>query len=223
LSRQGKAPESLKLCKALRSRLPPATYAQAVLEVLFATNEDLPKAQVQAFSDWLNQQIKGNPKQYGLRLAAAGVESRLGRHGDAIRLLTALKAEAPPDDPVYPGVVNNLAFLTAFAEERPDQAERLLAAQLATAPSQLELRDTLGVVYLEQNKVDEALAEFRELSLLMPKGVVLFHLARAQSLKGDKAGARVSLEKAVKLKFRPEELHSLERKHYERLRASLQS
>jgi cellulose synthase operon protein C len=220
MAKSDKAVEALRLCNVLRSKLPPAVYAQTFLEILQAVPNP-PHELTAAFADWLRRTNKENPKDYSLRLAAASLESCLGRQSEAISQLTSLKSEIPSTDPIYAGVVNNLALLSALVDKKGEQAERTLEEQIAAAPNLLELRDTLGVVRLEIGKIDQALADFKELTLLSPKGAVYYHLARAQSLKGDRRGAEVSLGKARGLGFRREELHALERPHYDRLVAEL--
>jgi cellulose synthase operon protein C len=220
-ARFGKTRDALATCDSLKVNLSPTVYAQAYLGVLFATADDPPKEQITAFRDWLNQRINESPKQFSYRLAAAGLESRLGRQSEAISLLTTLKSAMLPTDPAYPAVINNLAFLKALSEKNSGDAERLLAERLSVSPTELELRDTLGLVQMEHGKLDQALAEFNELALLMPKGVVYYHLAQAQALKGDAKSAQTSFDKAKSLKFRPEELHQLERPQYERLLTKL--
>jgi tetratricopeptide (TPR) repeat protein len=220
-SRAGRFRDTGAEFRSLQSTLPPATYAQIMLEAIYATAEELPIDRISEFSTWLAGQIKAAPNDRALRMAAAGVESRLGKHAKALELLTRLKEETPESDPMYAAVLNNVSFLIAFVEKKPDVAQKMLAENIAKGQSPLELRDTLAVVRLEQGGVDEALNEFQELSRLSPKAVTYFHLARAQAKKGDAKSAKASLEKAMKLRLRVAELHELERPSFEELRAEL--
>jgi predicted Zn-dependent protease len=217
----GATGEALALCNALRPKMNTEVYVQLVLEALYAAEGPLPQGMVQPFEAWLREQCKAKPSDRLLRLATASLESRLGRHQESVRILNALQAETPTSDPMAAAIVNNLAFLTGFAEKKFEAAERMLVEQSTSSSAPLELRDTLGVLRLELGKVDQALQDFQELAFVSPKGVVYFHLASAQAAKENLAGARSSFEQARRLGFRKSELHELERPNFDKLQARL--
>jgi len=221
LARSGKFRDAYALAKSMQPKLVPPLYAQLVLDAIFATADEIPKDLAADFVDWLQKQLTGDSKQYGLKLAAAAMESRLGRHTEALERLRVLKAEMPETDLAYPSLINTFAYLTAFVDKKPEIAEPLLAAQVAKNSSQLELRDTLCLIRLQMQKLEQALADLQELSVISPKGSVLFHLALAQQRKGMTNAARTSLDSARRAGFQPELLHELERPLYRELEASL--
>jgi len=103
-----------------------------------------------------------------------------------------------PDDAV---ALNNLAF--AKAEEGLDLDQALTMAQRAvqTAPNSAELKDTLGWIYVKKNIPDDAIRIYRDLVLAEPKNAIFhYHYGMALSQKGDRAGARIELEKSLQFK-----------------------
>jgi len=221
LAQDGNAEEASSQCRILQDELTTSQYAQLVLEVLSAAKDGTSQRMTEEFADWLNRQIAKSPKDASLRLAVAGLEFQRGRYARAIELLTLLKSETPPNDPVFPAIINNCAYAMALGENMPEAAAGLLAQHLATSPTDFALRDTLAVVYLQQGKTNEAIAELQELAAMAPTGPVYFHLARAHAKKGDLAASRSALKRAFRLRFRPQELPAVERPMYEAVRAAL--
>ena len=74
---------------------------------------------------------------------------------------------------------------------------------------------------LEQGKTDKAIEDLEESAKLMPLGIVNIHLARAQVKKWQRDQAIKSFNAAMRMKFRPEELHELERPTFTKLKSDL--
>jgi predicted Zn-dependent protease len=103
-----------------------------------------------------------------------------------------------PDDAM---ALNNLAF--AKAEEGLDLDQALTMAQRAVqaAPNQPELKDTLGWIYVKKSIPDDAIRIYRDLVLAQPTNPIFhYHYGMALSQKGDRAGAKIELEKSLQLK-----------------------
>lgn len=106
-----------------------------------------------------------------------------------------------PDNPV---ALNNLAYM--MAEEGRDLDLALTYAQRARqrAPGSLDIADTLGWVYLRKQLSDSALAIYREITQKAPKNPLYhYHMGVALFQKGDKIGARRSLQTALGLNPTP--------------------
>jgi tetratricopeptide (TPR) repeat protein len=97
--------------------------------------------------------------------------------------------------------LNNVAYFKA--EEGSDLDGALTMAQKAKqqAPNSPEVADTLGWIYIKKNLPDEALRIFQDLVKKSPENAIFrMHLAQAMFQKGDRAGARTELNKALQSK-----------------------
>lgn len=107
-----------------------------------------------------------------------------------------LKAES--NNPV---ALNNLAFL--LAEDGRDLDRALTYATRAKQQMSKDdnVSDTLGWVYLKKKLADNALTIFKDLVARNPTNAQFrYHLGMALSLKGDRTGAKQSLQAALNLK-----------------------
>lgn len=106
-----------------------------------------------------------------------------------------------PDNPI---ALNNLAYM--MAEEGRDLDLALTYAQRARqrAPGSLDIADTLGWVYLRKQLNDSALGIYRDITQKAPGNPLYhYHLGIALFQKGDKTGARRSLQTALGLNPTP--------------------
>jgi len=104
-------------------------------------------------------------------------------------------------DPENGPAMNNLAYLKA--EEQVDLDRALSLAQRAKQklPDNIDVQDTLALIYVRKNLTDEALRMTRELVSKQPNNPVYrYHLALALYQKGDKPGAKKELSTALSLK-----------------------
>ena len=102
-------------------------------------------------------------------------------------------------DPDNPIALNNLAFIKA--EEGIDLDQALTMAQKAKqkAPSDNNVADTLGWIYIKKNLSDNAINIFRDLVVKAPTNSTFhYHLGLALAQKGDKPAAKKELENALK-------------------------
>jgi tetratricopeptide (TPR) repeat protein len=104
-------------------------------------------------------------------------------------------------DPENAQAMNNLAYIKA--EEQVDLDRALSLAQRAKQkmPDNIDVQDTLALIYVRKNLTDEALRMMRELVGKRPNNPVYhYHLALALYQKGDKPGAKKELSTALSLK-----------------------
>ncbi len=124
-------------------------------------------------------------------LNLAEAEERLGK-SDAARQAYQDVLKIDPGNLV---ALNNLAYLTADSGGNLDEALRLITTASQKVPKQPNLADTLGYVYLKQNKVSSALQVFGDLAQQYPTNATFrFHHALALIQSGSKEQARKELE-----------------------------
>ncbi|MEO8657280.1 MAG: tetratricopeptide repeat protein [Bryobacteraceae bacterium] len=120
-----------------------------------------------------------------------------GKRQQAVPLYNAtLKLQ--PDNPV---ALNNLAFI--MAEDGRDLDQALTYSQRAKQklPTNVDIADTLGWVYIKKNLSDNAIEVFRDLTAKQPQNATFrYHLALALVQKGDKGQARRELDVALRAK-----------------------
>lgn len=154
------------------------------------------KGQTQASIDILRkgQQIQpNNPKsnlQLALTLDAAGLKR------ESLPIYESI-VKVQPDNPI---ALNNLAFM--LAEEGRDLDQALTYAQRARQqlPNSPDVADTLGWIYIKKNLSDNAVAIFKELTRKYQQNSTYhYHLGLALYQKGDKVGAKKSLQSALTL------------------------
>ena len=95
--------------------------------------------------------------------------------------------------------LNNLAY--AKAQEGVDLDQALTMAQRAVqkAPGSLDMKDTLGWVYIKKNLSDDAVGVYKDLVKKDPNNAIFhYHFGMALLQKGDKPSAKDELEKALK-------------------------
>lgn len=95
--------------------------------------------------------------------------------------------------------LNNLAFLMAESGGDLDQALTMAQRAKAKAPHEPNVADTLGWIYIKKNLSDSAIPIFRELVAKHGDNAMFhYHLGMALLQKGDKGGAKRSLETALR-------------------------
>lgn len=138
-----------------------------------------------------------NPRvnlQLALTLDAAGLQR------ESLPIYESI-VKNQPDNAI---ALNNLAYM--MAEEGRDLDLALTYAQRARQqmPGNLDIADTLGWVYIRKQLSDSAVNLYRELVPKAPKNPIYhFHLGMALYQKGDKAGAKKSLQTALSLNPAP--------------------
>lgn len=95
-------------------------------------------------------------------------------------------------------LLNNMAFLVVESGGDLESALKMAQRAVRAAPSEPLFADTLGWIYLKQNKVDSAFQIFDSLVRKNPENPSFrYHLGMALLQKGEKAGARRELEAAL--------------------------
>lgn len=144
------------------------------------------------------QALQPNNPQVNLQLALTLDAAGLQR--ESLPIYESI-VKNQPDNAV---ALNNLAYM--MAEEGRDLDLALTYAQRARQqmPGNLDIADTLGWVYLRKQLSDSAVNLYRELVPKAPKNPLYhFHLGMALYQKGDKVGAKKSLQTALSLNPAP--------------------
>jgi tetratricopeptide (TPR) repeat protein len=102
--------------------------------------------------------------------------------------------------------LNNLAFQLAETGSDLDQALSMAQKAKQKAPTNPNIADTLGWVYIKKNLHDSAIGLYRELVRANPQNATYqYHLGMALAQKGNKPEAKKALEAALKNKPAPNE------------------
>jgi tetratricopeptide (TPR) repeat protein len=120
-----------------------------------------------------------------------------GRHDEARKYYEdALKLR--PDDPT---ALNNLAYLKADDGVDLDQALAFAQRAQNKLPDDLNVRDTVALIYVKKNLTEDSLRMLRELVNKRPDSATFhLHLAMALYQKGDRPTAKKELEAAMRNK-----------------------
>jgi tetratricopeptide (TPR) repeat protein len=102
-------------------------------------------------------------------------------------------------DPRAPVASNNLAWLSARTSGNLDVALQLAQTAKAQMPNRHEVDDTLGWIYYKKGLSTLAITSLAASVAQQPANpTYLFHLGMAYAQNGDKANARLMLEKALR-------------------------
>jgi tetratricopeptide (TPR) repeat protein len=97
--------------------------------------------------------------------------------------------------------LNNLAFMMAESGADLDQALTMAQRAKQQRPTDNNVADTLGWIYIKKNLADSAIGIFKDLVQKEPeRATYRYHLAVALYQKGDKAQAKKECEMALKSK-----------------------
>jgi len=103
-----------------------------------------------------------------------------------------------PDDPT---ALNNLAYMKADDGVDLDQALAFAQRAQNKLPNDLNVRDTVALIYVKKNFTDDSVRMLRELVSQKPESATFhLHLAMALYQKGDRPTAKKELEAAMRNK-----------------------
>ncbi|MGH9628499.1 MAG: tetratricopeptide repeat protein, partial [Bryobacteraceae bacterium] len=104
-------------------------------------------------------------------------------------------------DPNNAIALNNLAYIMAETGADLDQALTMAQQAQQQRPTDTDIADTLGWIYIKKNLSDSAIAVFRDLVSKQPdRATYRYHLAVALVQKGDMPAAKKELEVALTAK-----------------------
>jgi tetratricopeptide (TPR) repeat protein len=215
LGRRGRLHEALDLCDKARPAVPMPAVADVALALLYGTAADA--AERARVGGWLEQAIRKTQRKADLRASLALLRNLEGRYDEAVELYRQVLAE----DNQHVVALNNLAWLLAVRQHKPDEALVLLARAEEIKGAAPDLLDTRAVVYLSQGEGGRAIKLLEQAAADRPSAATLFHLARAHQLAHDPAAARMALDRAREMGLSPAKVHPLERPALEQMLAEL--
>jgi tetratricopeptide (TPR) repeat protein len=102
-------------------------------------------------------------------------------------------------DPDNVLALNNLAYISADADQNLDQAMSLAERAKKRMPKSASVSDTLGYVYYRKNLTEQAIRELQSAVDSDPKNAAFrLHLAMALLKRGDKSGAKREAQTALR-------------------------
>jgi tetratricopeptide (TPR) repeat protein len=219
LGRQNNLDEALKLCDRAWQTCPAERVAYASVAVLHAGKSGAEHyGRVQ---EAIERALTRTPGQTGLLLCLADLAELRGQFDQAEEFYRKVLQI----DGRNVAALNNLAWLVALRQPRPEEARTLVEGAISILGPIPELIDTRAVVYLALDQPKKAILDLEEAAArpaVEPRvrASVGFHLARAYNAAGKR-------EEAVKALRRYADnldsgiLHPLERDSYTRLRDEL--
>jgi len=201
-----KPSEAIDLYRQAFEAQPSSERAVQLARVQAAAGQS--EAAVKTLEAW----VERSPKDYGARFVLADSYSKLDQPERAAALYEALLKDAPEDVLA----LNNLAWL--LRKTNPARALALANKANAVAPRSPAVLDTLGMLLLDEGKLEPALAALRKANERLADNPDLkLHLAMALVRSGSGEEARRLLSG-----IKPEQLAPEQRQSYETLKADLQ-
>jgi len=178
--------------QAILQARPDAADVYVRLGETYAARGDLPAA-IRTF-DKAKQLRPNDPSAY---LQLALLYERVGNPAQARPIYEQI-LKLQPDHGI---ALNNLAYLLAENGGNLDEALALAQRARQRMPTNNDVADTLGWIYIKKNLSDNAVSIFRDLVTKDPaRSTFRYHLAMALYQRGDKPEARKQLQGALELK-----------------------
>ena len=193
----GKARDSIQRALAIEPKNTGAYMALARIELL---NGDRAAAQTA-----VDHALKVEPESEQLLTARAELALQAGKNAEAISMLEKIRARHP--NSIRARFLLARAFLL---EKKAADADKLVGEILKSGGGAAEVNSSVGRLYLEVGRYDQALAQFRMAARSEPNDPEhLMNAARAQLALSDSNGARESVEAALKLRPNSIEANSI--------------
>ncbi len=223
LARQNQYPEAIKMITAELEKSPDRSDLRLALAntAFNVKNFDLAIQELQKV-------MQKEPKNTNLMLRLGECYRQKGNMEQAIAIVQKAQATAPNDpvstlqlallydttgsaerskphyekvlsvEPDNPLALNNLAYIMAEQGVNLDQALTMVQKAKQKLPTNPEISDTMGWIYIKKNLSDNAISILRELTTKYPdRAVYQYHLGMAYFQKGDKPQAKKILQGAL--------------------------
>jgi putative PEP-CTERM system TPR-repeat lipoprotein len=155
------------------------------------------KGDLQSAVTYMQRSSELDPNNLVPLMQTAVILDEMGRTREA----TAAYQKALQIDPEHIVALNNLAYMQAETGGDLDLALRYAETAKRKAPSNLQIDDTLGWIYVKKNLNDNALVIFRELVKKQPDNPTFrYHLGVAYAQRGDVERAKEELNAALRAK-----------------------
>jgi tetratricopeptide (TPR) repeat protein len=189
-ARSGRYPDAIRLYEELLAKEPGAADLHLRLGEAYQLGGQSEKAAA-AFQ----KAVQLQPGDAVPSNALALTQIALGKRAEAQELYRQVLAKEP-DNAI---ALNNLAFLLADEGKDLDKALEMAARACRLAPAVTGFKDTVGWIYLKQQKTESAIQVFKSLVRTAPESATYrYHLGSALLAKGEKQAAKEALEEALK-------------------------
>ncbi len=192
-ARKGDIPEAIKLYEDAIKQTPQDGQMYVRLGIAYRQSGDMAKAETN-----LRRAVELLPDN---PTASFELAMLLHTQGDPAKARPFYEnvLKSHPDHTI---VLNNLAFLVAEEGKDLDYALSLAQRAWAKNPTDSNIGDTVGWIYIKKNLPESAIPILDEIIARSPgqpnSSVYLYHLAMAHAQKGDKAAANRALDEAMK-------------------------
>lgn len=164
------------------------------------------KGDLQSAVTYMQRSSELDPNNLVPLMQTATILDEMGRTREA----TAAYQKALQIDSENIVALNNLAYMQAETGGDLDLALRYAETAKRKAPSNIQIDDTLGWIYVKKNLNDNALVIFRELVKKQPENPTFrYHLGVAYAQRGDAAKAKEELNAALRAKPSSKELEQI--------------
>jgi len=217
LGRQGRTDEAFELLDALWDAVSLDRLLTTSLEVArMADDTAAAGAQVEAC---LTKAARLDPGSVTVSLLEAELRNLQGRPRESETIYRELLGRKDLEPSQQAIIANNLAFQLA-APATATEAKQLIDAAIGTLGPHPDLLDTRAMIHLATGANEEAVADLRQ-AILQPSDVKFLHLAYAEMLVGNQAGAREQLELGRKKGLRTKRLSAADRQRLTELENAL--
>ena len=171
------------------------------------------KDEFKQINEYVKVLFRDDPDALEVQVFKAQILELQGKYDDAIAIYNKL-LEEPFSAAQTASIENALAYLLALTGKDVARAVALIDEAVEKFPTDLNLRDSHAVVYMntkERNKTDQALADLKSVVASGNSGMYQFHLAKLYLVRSNPNAAKIAFEEAKRLDpFLKQNITSLE-------------
>ena len=203
LARRDRLADAWTVFESVWGQIPSQVMVPTVCEAALQAGANSPDV-LKRVRDRVAQAVVKSPS---LEVYLAAVESLIGDYTESIARSRRVLAR----DPKNLVALNNMAYLLALHEKKPDQGLTLIREAIDVAGPVPTLLDTEGLILTVAGRGSEAVEKLREAVIDEPTAMTHFHLAHAYLVAGELLSARAELAIARSLNLAAKDFHPLER------------
>jgi tetratricopeptide (TPR) repeat protein len=220
LARQGQVQEALVVLEpAWKPAVNPEQFINSAIAVLYSATGKPDASQIERVAGWIESALARNPGSSPLITSLANLRERQGKFREAEDLYR--KAIDQKADNVI--ALNNLAWLMVLQNESSADALNLINRAVNYYPSNPELLDTRGMIYMSSGDHKRAINDLNQAIDRDPTAIKYFHLAQAYLRASNRENAAQALAKANDKGLAATDLHPLELTAYQKVLSDLKA
>jgi len=215
LGRQGRLSEALDICEKLWDSFPAERMTSLALAILNARKSPTPQ-QFQQVERLIEKALQKQPESLALQMDVANLRTLQHQYLQAEQVYQSILDQ----DPTNVMALNNLAWFQALLDNNYGEAFKNVQKAIEIAGPMAELLDTRALIYLNLDKIDDAIRDLDACIRDVPTATMYFHLAQAQHKARRQKDAVESIRRARKMNL-AQAIHPLEEKALDRLLVDL--